>query len=80
MSGRPKEVTDVEILEQFLLARDPVLTASELSDQFGVTNQAVRDRLDDLKQRGLVQRRTVGAAAVVWWITDDGREWFDTNS
>lgn len=74
MAGRPKDVSDSEILKEIALARGPVVTAPELADRVGMTGSAVNKRLDDLVTRGFVNKKQVGARAVVYWLTDDGRE------
>ncbi|MDR9380707.1 MAG: winged helix-turn-helix domain-containing protein, partial [Natronomonas sp.] len=46
MAGRPKDVSDSEILKEIALARGPVVTALELADRVGMTGSAVNKRLD----------------------------------
>jgi len=52
---------------------DPVVTAGEVSDAVGMTNQGVNKRLRDLANRGLVVRKQVGARAYIYWLTDEGK-------
>lgn len=64
--------------ERYILAMvkepDPVITAIELSDKVGVTQQAAYNKLVDLRERGIVTSKKVGARSVVWWLTTDGLE------
>jgi predicted ArsR family transcriptional regulator len=72
MGGRPKRVSDAEILREIKLASGPVATAPELSDRLHMQNSGVNKRLDDLVAAGLVRQREVGASAVVYWLSEDG--------
>jgi len=70
---RSPRVSDEEILREIVLHPDPVVTARELSDHVDYTADGVRRRLHDMEDAGLVEKRTVGANAVIWWLTDEGR-------
>ena len=74
MAGRPKDVSDSEILQEIALAHGPVVTAPELADRVEMTGSAVNKRLDGLVEQGLVNEKQVGARAVVYWLTDEGKE------
>lgn len=60
--------TSERVLEQLRRAGEPQ-TATELAAVFDVTNRAVLHKLDNLHERGAVERKEVGARAVVWWAT-----------
>ncbi len=64
-------VTDEDLLAAFDHAAAPVLTAAELAEGLPIGRGAVRERLLDLKDRGLIARKQVGSRAVVWWVVDD---------
>lgn len=72
-AGRFEEtVTDQEILKVFDYEDDPVLTVTEVVDglrRFGkhMTSEGVRNRLEDMDDKGLVSRKKIGARAVGWW-------------
>lgn len=72
--GRPKDITDEEILQEVALSRGPVVTAPELADRLGISSSAVNKRFDDLVEDGYLNERQVGAKAIVYWLTDEGRE------
>jgi len=74
MTGRPKDVSDVEILRAMRLTTGPVATSPELSDSLDMSSTGVNNRLRDLVNRGLVKRQKVGANAIVYWLSDDGEE------
>ena len=42
-------------------------TASEIADGLGISNRAALNKLDELHEQGEIQRKKVGARAVVWY-------------
>ena len=71
--GRSKKVGDIEVLKAIALSPDPVVTAPELAEKLGYSDDGVRNRLKDLEEDGFVKRRDVGSRATIWWITTQGR-------
>jgi predicted ArsR family transcriptional regulator len=69
-----RKVSDGEILAAIERVDEPVVTAAELADGLPIGRRALRDRLSALRERGVVDRKTVGARAVVWWLTGEGTE------
>lgn len=65
-----QRVTDSDVLEALRDHPDPVTTTSELAEALGVSSETVRRHLSELHEQGLVERKTVGARAVVWWALD----------
>jgi predicted ArsR family transcriptional regulator len=47
---------------------DPVLTAVEVAERLGITQQAAHQKLTKAHERGEVKRKKTGSRAVVWWI------------
>lgn len=47
-----------------------VVTAGELTDVLDTSRDTVLRRLRTLHENGEVERKEVGARAVVWWIND----------
>lgn len=74
MAGRPKRVTDEEILRKIALARGPVVTAPELSEKLDMGVSGINKRLDSLVEEELIHQREVGASAVVYWLSESGRD------
>lgn len=64
------KVTDGEILEFIQQFPEPVVTAKEVADEFGIQRQSAHERLKKLNENNRVERKEVGPA-VVWYI--DGR-------
>lgn len=69
--GRPKSVSDQELLENIDSSEAPVVTAKQLSECVDLTRQAVHERLITLHQDDFIHRATLGERVVVWWLPDD---------
>lgn len=80
VSGRDRVVTDVDILEAFVVHPDPALSAPEVAEDVEMSRQGVDSRLRELEEDGLVGTKKVGARARIWWITDRGRQFYANNS
>ena len=73
-------VTDADILGILDRASAPVMTATEVANELPIGRSAVRKRLVDLHDRGTVERKSVGARSVVWWIAEKDDETPDFKS
>lgn len=62
-----EKVTEQDILKAFDATDDPFLTTIELAEQFPVTRQAVHHRLEQMREKGLVDRKKTGARGAGWW-------------
>ena len=49
---------------------EPVVTATELAEMLDVSGETARRHLSTLHEQGRVERKDVGARAVVWWVAD----------
>lgn len=72
--GRDERVSDIEILREVALSPDPIVTANEMAERMDYTRQGINNRLNNLVDDGLLDRRDVGSKAVVYWITDKGQK------
>lgn len=64
--GRFEEkVTTEDVLSMF--ERGEPISATEVAERFEISNRAALNKLEELQQEGLIQRKTVGSRAVVWW-------------
>lgn len=50
---------------------EPVVTATEVAEALGVSGETARRHLSSLHEQGRVERKEVGARAVVWWLADE---------
>jgi len=67
-------VSDGEFVQAIALHPDPVVTASEVANAVGMTSQGANNRLRELAENDLVVRKEVGARAVIYWLTEAGKE------
>jgi predicted DNA-binding transcriptional regulator len=79
-SGRYVETLTADRVLEYLHRADEPMTATELADEFDVTNRALLNKLNALHERGAVERKEVGARAVVWWATSPPTPPEDANS
>jgi len=71
MSNSNAKMTDREIVELLRNRTEPVLTAGDVAEAFDVSSQAANYRLKSLSDEGVLTRRKVGGAAVVWWLVGE---------
>ena len=69
--GRPRELTDNEVLLAFDKVEKPVATAELLADTTDAPRRTVLRRLRELEDGDRVERWKVGGRAVVWWPADN---------
>lgn len=74
MAGRKPTVSDEQVLREIALMADPVVTAPELAERLDITRQGANYRLGQLEEDGYVKSKKVGAHAIVYWLTEKGRE------
>ena len=70
-AGRPQKVTTTDVLEALRSVDEPVGTAAELAEKLEVSSQTIVRRLEELEDDEVVERKRVGANAVVWWIVEE---------
>jgi predicted nucleotidyltransferase len=63
-------VTPEKVLDALESIAAPVATAAEVGEEIGCTGQAARKKLNQLHETGDVERKSVGARAVVWWLPE----------
>jgi len=59
-----------DVIEALRRGDGPVATASEIGEELDCGSEAARQKLVALHEQGRVERRSVGANAVVWWLAD----------
>ena len=67
--GRPPKVSDRQILKHVREDKRPFTTTSEVAEKLPIGIDGVRHRLNNLEDRGEINRDKVGRS-VVWWIPD----------
>lgn len=71
--GKYIEKTTIDDVIAVLIERDEPLTGKEVGKELGISNRSALDKLNSLKEKGNVERKKVGASAVVWWLSDEQR-------
>jgi len=64
-----EKVTEQDILKVFDTTDDPFLTAAEIAEQLPISRQAVYHRLEQMREKGLVDKKKTGARGAGWWAT-----------
>jgi len=72
-SGRYVQRLAPERLLAVLRRADEPMTATELAEEFDVTNRTALNKLDQLHEQNRIERKEVGSRAVVWWVNDVAR-------
>ena len=72
--GRPESVSDDRLLLELLIYPDRAVFTSELSDELDVTNQTVRERMEELHDEGKVSIDSVGNGNL-YRLTDEGKQY-----
>ncbi len=78
MAGREETVDDKQILAFVDASSDPVVTTAETADHFGFSNSGILKRLHSLEDSGLLESKKAGRT-FVWWITDRGQAYLESN-
>ena len=72
--GRPRAVTDDEIVRCIRKSGERVLTTAEVAEGLDVSHRTAQRRLSALVEEGRVDRKDVGARGAVWWVTESAPE------
>lgn len=73
-TGEYVETTTTEqILTTMRDADGPVVTVGDVAEAVNCSRETARRKLTQLHTDGHVERREVGASAVVWWVSDTGK-------
>ena len=63
-------VSDEDILAAMRSSDDPVVSATEIGDHFDHTRQWAHQRLEQLYEEGMVEKKEASKRSVVWWVKD----------
>lgn len=74
--GRPRRVEDEDIIAAVreVARSDRVATTSEVEDRVALSRRGVQKRLRELRERGAIESKEVGARGRVWWVEDGNDE------
>jgi DNA-binding IclR family transcriptional regulator len=75
MAGRPKTVSDEDILCHFRDAEAPFLFTTELAELIDMSQQGAYNRLKELKSAGYLKSKTMSSkSSRAWWLTPAGHD------
>jgi len=70
MAGRSPKVSDAELVNHILQDDDPFITAKELSEKLPMSRQGINNRLNDLEESGVLEKKSTGSG-MGWWVSSD---------
>jgi len=65
-----KTVNDSRIIKTFEESSDPVFSAAECAERWGMSDQGARNRLDSLVEEGVLEKKKPGVRTAVYWLPD----------
>lgn len=71
-----QQLSPVDVLAVFVASPDPAFVPLEIGDELGVTSQGARYHMERLVDEGFLEKKKPGTRTVLYWITDDGRQYF----
>lgn len=69
--GRFAEKASLDDVLAVLDERDEPLTGTEVGNVLEISNRSALDKLNELHERGDIERKKVGGRSVVWWLADE---------
>lgn len=73
MPGRNPQVSPEEVMKAIAMHPEPVVTASDINEEIGLSRDGARERLKSLAEDGYLDVKRPGSSALVFWMTDKGR-------
>jgi len=72
--GRPPSVDTAVVVKAIALHPEPVVTASDINEEIGLSEAGSRERLKSLAEDGVLGIKRPGGSALVFWLTEKGRK------
>ena len=69
--GRPRTVSDEEILTAVRSTGGPAANTGEIAEQLPLSRRCVHSRLTDLAEEGTLETKAMGKRARIWWLPDE---------
>jgi len=74
--GPDPQIRELAILREFVLSPDPAFVPKEIADALDVTTEGARHQMQRLVDRGLLKRKKPGQRTVLYWISEDGKQYY----
>ena len=66
--GRPRQVSDEELLRVIRESAGPAVTAREVANEVTLSRRCVHSRLTDLTEEGVLETKGEDERARMWWL------------
>jgi len=76
MPGPAPDVSAEDILRVFVASPEPAFIASEIADAVDMTDQGIRNRLEQLHAEGYLATKQPGERTRLWWLTPAGHRYY----
>jgi len=78
--GPDPSIPDLDILRFFLKSGDPAFVPVEIAKELDASVATARNRMDSLAARGLLYKKKPAERTVLYWITEDGKNYYLDNT
>jgi len=74
--GPDPQITELDILREFVISPDPAFVPKEIGEKLNVTTEGARHQMNNLVERKLLAKKKPGERTVLYWITEDGERYY----
>ena len=65
-----EEVTLEDVHEAVLNGPEPASTTTDVAQALDISTEGARRKLTELHEQGRIEKRKIGARAIVWWVSE----------
>ena len=65
-----EEVTLEDVYEAVLNGPEPASTTTDVAQALDISTEGARRKLTELHEQGWIEKRKIGARAIVWWVSE----------
>lgn len=73
-AGRPRRVSNEEILRTFIDRPEPVSKIDDVVPHVDLTKSGLYKRVQELLELGYLDSKSTGSSGKVYWVTEQGQE------
>ena len=67
---RQRTFSNQDVVEFMRAHEEPFVTVGDVAEEIGIRTSTAHKRLVEMCELGLIDRKKVGASAVVWWLPE----------
>ena len=60
-----------DVREAVRIGADPISTTGDVAKVCAISTENARQKLTELHEQGRIERRKIGARAIIWWVPED---------